>query len=324
MAKKSKPKKANRKIQEALEILEAIGLPRQQQNERSALTLLSLLGLKPEDGWDNASAPLMGITPMMEFFAAHYGTRYAPNTRETVHRQTVHQFVQAGLILPNPDKPSRPTNSPKAVYQVEPSALKLLREFGKPGWPARLRGYLESTETLKRLYAREREMRRIPLRLRGGQRITLSPGGQNVLVKKIIDDFCPLFTPGGQVIYVGDTQKKWGYFDREALRALGVEIEEHGKMPDVVVHYTEKNWLVLIEAVTSHGPVNPKRRQELKGLFAGSHMGLVYVTAFLDRRTLLKYLDEISWETEVCIAESATHLIHFNGERFLGPYDDEG
>jgi type II restriction enzyme len=142
------------------------------------------------------------------------------------------------------------------------------------------------------------------------------------LVKKIIDDFCPLFTPAGRVIYVGDAETKWGYFDSNALRALGVEIEEHGKMPDVVVHYVEKKWLVLIEAVTSHGPVNPKRRHELKELFAGSKAGLVYVTAFLDRRTMMKYLDDISWETEVWIAESPTHLIHFNGERFLGPYED--
>jgi hypothetical protein len=142
------------------------------------------------------------------------------------------------------------------------------------------------------------------------------------LVKKIIDDFCQFFTPGGHIIYVGDTQTKWAYFDSDALGSLGVEIEEHGKMPDVVVYHTEKNWLVLIEAVTSHGPVNPKRRQELKELFTGSKVGIVYVTAFLERRTMMKYLDDISWETEVWIAESPTHLIHFNGERFLGPYED--
>jgi hypothetical protein len=323
MAKKTKAKKVKQKIAEALEVLAAIGLPRQQQNERSALTLLSLLNLKPEDKWENASDPLMGITPMMEFFAANYNKRYAPNTRETVRRQTIHQFMQAALVLPNPDKTSRPTNSPKAVYQIETSALKLLREFGKPSWRGRLKEYLESVQTLKRLYAREREMRRIPLKLRGGEEIRLSPGGQNILIKKIIDDFCPLFTPAAQVIYVGDTQKKWAYFDSKSLSVLGVEIEEHGKMPDVVVHYAEKNWLVLIEAVTSHGPVNPKRRQELEELFDGSQAGLVYVTAFLDRRTLLRYLDDISWETEVWIAESPTHLIHFNGSRFLGPYEDE-
>lgn len=322
MAKTTKTKKANQKIHEAIEILDWLGFPRQQQNERSALTLLSLLGLKPEDDWEKANNLLMGITPMMEFFSAHYNRRYAPNTRETVRRQTVHQFVQAGLVLPNPDKPTRPTNSPKAVYQIETSALKLLHEFGKPTWKKRLQDYLKSIETLKRIYAREREMRRIPLKLCSGK-ITLSPGGQSILIKKVIEDFCPLFTPGGQVIYVGDTQKKWAYLDSGELEALGIEIEEHGKIHDVVVHYTEKNWLVLIEAVTSHGPVNPKRRQELSQLFSGSRIGLVYVTTFLDRQTLLKYLDDISWETEVWIAESPTHLIHFNGERFLGPYEED-
>jgi hypothetical protein len=308
-------------IREAMEALEGLGFPRQQLNERSALTLLSLLDLKPNESWADARAPLMGITPMMVFFASHYGRRYAPNTRETVRRHTIHQFVQAGLVVPNPDKPSRPTNSPKAVYQIEPSALELLRVFRTQEWSARRSEYLASVGTLKRLYAREREAMRIPVTLQNGASIRLSPGGQNVLVKKILDDFCPLFTPGGRIMYVGDTEQKWAYFDPDSLRALGVEIEEHGKMPDVVVHYTSKNWLVLLEAVTSHGPVNPKRRQELSELFADSQAGIVYVTAFMNRRTMIRYIDEISWETEVWVAESPTHLIHFNGERFLGPYE---
>ena len=322
MSNKTSGKKAEGKIKEALSILNDLGVPRQQQNERSALTLLSLLGLKPASKWKDAADPLMGITPMMEFFEQHYGKKYAPNTRETVHRQTVHQFMQAALIVANPDKPSRPTNSPKAVYQVEPSVLKLLQGFGKPEWKGNLQKYLRTVDILKKLYAREREMRRLPVSLTNGQEIRLSPGGQNVLVKKIMDDFCPLFTPGGYVIYVGDTQAKWAYFDSDALALLGIEIQEHGKMPDVVVHHAEKNWLVLIEAVTSHGPVNPKRRQELKASFSGSTAGLVFVTAFLDRKAMLKYLNDISWETEVWIAESPTHLIHFNGERFLGPYEE--
>lgn len=322
MGRKTKKDKVQQKVEQALEVLKTLGLPKQQQNERSALTLLSLLDLKPDNDWTDAQAPLMGITPMMEFFAEHYGKQYAPNTRETVRRQTVHQFLQAALIVSNPDRPSRPTNSPKVVYQVEPSALKLVRDFGKRGWRRKVKGYLRTVETLKRQYAREREMLRIPVRMANGEEIHLSPGGQNVLVKKIIDDFCALFTPDGEVIYVGDTQEKWAYFDKAALLKLGVEIEEHGKMPDVVVHHVEKDWLVLIEAVTSHGPVNPKRRQELNELFAGSRVGLVYATTFLDRRTMMRYLDDISWETEVWVAESPTHLIHFNGDRFLGPYDE--
>jgi len=320
MGGKAKKNKVREKVEQALTVLRTLGLPRQQLNERSALALLSLLGLKADDNWADAQAPLMGITPMMEFFAEHYAKHYAPNTRETIRRQTIHQFLQAALIVSNPDEPSRPTNSPKVVYQVEPSALKLLREFGSRGWTRKVREYLRSIEMLKKHYAREREMARIPVRLADGEAIHLSPGGQNVLVKRIIDDFCALFTPGGEVLYVGDTQEKWAYLDRTALRKLGVEIEEHGKMPDLVVHHVEKDWLVLIEAVTSHGPVDPKRRRELSELFAESRVGIVYVTAFLDRRTMTKYLGDISWATEVWIAESPTHLIHFNGERFLGPY----
>ncbi len=198
----------------------------------------------------------------------------------------------------------------------------LLKSFGKPEWKGDLQKYLRTVKTLKKLYEREREMQRLPVRLSEDQEIKLSPGGQNVLVKKIVEDFCSLFTPGGQMIYVGDTQLKWSFYNAKALAGLGVKIEEHGKMPDVVVHHVKKNWLVLIEAVTSHGPVNPKRRQELKKLFAGSSAGLVFVTAFIDRHTMMKYLNDISWETEVWVADSPTHLIHFNGERFLGPYED--
>lgn len=318
----SNPVQAKKKIDEAIEILKALGLPRDQQNERSALTLLSLLEVKPDTSWSKASAPLMGITPMMEFFKEHYGKVYAPNTRETVRRQTVHQFLDAGIVVINPDEPERPTNSGKTVYQVEANLFQVLKAWGTPEWGKGIKRHLSSVETLKKRYAQERKARRIPIEVAPGKTITLSPGGQNILVERIIDDFCGVFTPGGKMLYVGDTAEKFAYLDKALLKALGVVIESHGKMPDVVVYHEKKNWLILIEAVTSHGPVNPKRMNELKNLFKGCKAGLVFVTAFLDRESMFKYLDEISWETEVWVAESPTHLIHFNGERFLGPYPE--
>ena len=308
------------KIQEALRILKDLDLPAAQQNERSALTLLSLLDLKPSAHWRDASAPLRGITPMMEFFAEYYGKRYAPNSRETVRRQTVHQFLDAGLIRSNPDDPKRAVNSGKNVYQIDPTVLDLLRVFGTKEWTKRLETYLASAETLKARYAQERQMARIPIKLPRGQNIALSPGGQNVLVEQIIHEFCPRFAPGSLPVYVGDTDDKWAYFDDKLLNKLGVRIDAHGKMPDVVVYLPDRRWLVLIEAVTSHGPVNPKRHRELARLFGSAEPGLVYVTAFLSRKAMTKYLEDISWETEVWVAEVPTHLIHFNGERFLGPY----
>ncbi len=179
---------------------------------------------------------------------------------------------------------------------------------------------MQTVKTLEKRYGKEREMKRIPVVFSNGEGIKLLPGIQNLLVKKVIADFCSLYTPAGHVLYVSDTAKKWPYLDSDAFTELGLNIEEHGKMPDIVVHHLEKNWLFLIEAVGSQGPVNPKRRQELKELFAGSKAGIVYVTAFLNRRTMIKYLDDIAWETVVWIAESPTHLIHLNGKRIFGPY----
>ncbi len=157
------PVKVKQRIEEAQQVLAALGLPKAQQNERSALTLLALLDLVPNVAWRKATAPLRGITPIMDWFAEHYGKRYAPNTRETVRRQTVHQFMEAGIIIANPDEPARPINSGKTVYQVEKGALELLRTYGTKAWEKNLRTWLTSVETLKVRYARERSMRRIPL-----------------------------------------------------------------------------------------------------------------------------------------------------------------
>jgi BsuBI/PstI restriction endonuclease domain/BsuBI/PstI restriction endonuclease HTH domain len=297
-----------------------LGLPPAQINDRSAYTLLALLNLGPDQPWSEASAPLRGITLIMTFTKENYGKEYAPNTRETFRRQTMHQFVQAGIALQNPDSPKRAVNSPAFVYQIEPNTLQLLRQFGGKDWDRALAVFLSTLETLRVRYANERAMERIPLKIAGDRTITLTPGGQNVLVEQIVNEFAERFVPAATIIYVGDTGDKYAYFDKEHLASLGVEMDSHGKMPDVIIHDTARDWLVLIEAVTSHGPINPKRKTELMNLFGKSSAGLVYVTTFLTHKAFSQYMTDIAWETEVWIAEAPSHMIHFNGERFLGPY----
>ncbi|MDR4652712.1 MAG: hypothetical protein MRJ52_09970 [Nitrosomonas sp.] len=311
----------NKQIEAALQVLASLDFPRAQQNERSALCLLALLNLTPDKPWIMVENPLMGITPIMDWAREYYKKDYAPNTRETVRRQTMHQFVNAGLVLYNPDKPDRPVNSPKAVYQIEPAALALLRTLDTPQWQDNLTAYLTGRETLVARYAKERIQNRIPVEIAPGKRITLSPGEHSELIRAIIEDFAPRFASGSTLVYAGDTGDKWSYFDSVLLAKLGVKIDSHGKMPDVVLHYTQKNWLLLVESVTSHGPVDGKRHVELSSLFAESTAGLVYITAFPNRAVMGRYLSEIAWETEVWVADAPSHLIHFNGERFLGPYN---
>jgi hypothetical protein len=314
---------ARKHIQNAHKILVSLGLPRAQQNERSALCLLALLNLTPKKTWAEAGNPLMGITPIMDWIRDYYKKTYAPNTRETVRRQTMHHFVDAGIALYNPDKPSRPVNSPAAVYQIEPAALTLLRSFDTPGWHKELTAYLAEGPTLAARYAQERKQNLIPVHIAPGQKINLSPGEHSELIRAIIEDFAQRFVPGAQLIYAGDTGEKWGYFDAVLLGKLGVSVDAHGKMPDVVLFDPKREWLVLVESVTSHGPVDGKRHAELAELFAGSTAGLVYVTAFPTRAIMARYLREISWGTEVWVVEAPSHLIHFNGERFLGPYSEK-
>lgn len=313
---------SNKYTEDAQRVLASLGFPRAQQNERSALCLLALLNLTPGKTWARAESPLMGVTPIMDWARQHYQKEYAPNTRETVRRQTMHQFVDAGIALYNPDDPDRPVNSPKAVYQIESAALTLLRSFGTTAWHDNLAAYLGGKQTLAARYAREREQIRIPVQIAPGKAITLSPGDHSELIRAIIEDFAPRYAPGGVLIYVGDTGDKWGYFDAPLLTNLGVDVDSHGKMPDVVLHYPERNWLLLVESVTSHGPVDGKRHDELTKLFAGSSAGLVYVTAFPSRTLMSRYIQEIAWETEVWVADAPSHLIHFNGSRFLGPYSE--
>jgi hypothetical protein len=258
---------------------------------------------------------------MMDFSRKYYGRNYAPNTRETFRRQTMHQFIESGIALYNPDKSDRPVNSPKAVYQISPEALVLLRNYGSKQWQNSLKHFLSLGKTLVQRYAKDRTQKMVPAQITSEREINISPGEHSQLVKAIVEEFAPRFVPGGVLVYVGDTGKKLGYFNKKTLIRLGVTIDSHGKMPDVIIYCPKRNWLLLVESVTSHGPVDGKRHAELARVFTNSSAGLVYVTAFPSRATMTRYLSEIAWETEVWVADSPSHLIHFNGERFLGPYE---
>ena len=308
------------KLEEALRVLADLGLPGPQRNKRTALCLLALVNLAPTKPWSEAQARPIGITPIMDWAKANYDVAYAPNTRETFRRRSMHQFIGAGLCLYNPDMPERPVNSPNAAYQIEPHLLKVLKLVGSPRYKAALAAFQLKIPTLLAKYANVRAMQLVPVKVKPGYQLSLSPGNHSELIRDIVENFIPRFAPGGALVSVGDTGDKLAYFDRELLANLGVVLDRHGKLPDVVIYMQDMNWLLLIESVTSHGPVDSKRQIELAQLFKGGKAGLVYVSAFPDRKTFLRHLDVIAWESEVWIADAPSHMIHFNGSRFLGPY----
>src|SRR5256885_6918980 len=233
-----------RRLSEAMEILKSLGFAPRQSNEVAAYSFLALLDLTANAPWSAASNPLRGITPIIDFIAKAYGVRYAPNTRETIRDEAVKYFVETSLLLRNPDNPSRPTNSGQTVYQLEPTALALVRTFGTKAWAAQLKEYLASRAKIRQAVERERNLARIPVKLPSGETVTLSPGGQNPLIKQVVEEFCPRFAPGATVVYIGDAENKFLHLEAAYLEDLGVMIAPSGKMPDVVAHDTKRNWLL--------------------------------------------------------------------------------
>lgn len=198
--------------------------------------------------------------------------------------------------------------------------MEVLKAFGTNGFDKAVATFIEQFGTLKAAYERARATHQIPLRLPDGSTVYLSPGEHNTLQVAIIEDFGPRFAPGAMVLYVGDTAKKHVIYDQDRLAQIGVPITEHDKLPDVVLFDPSKNWLFLVEAVTSHGPVSSKRHREIESFLMGCTAERVYVTAFLAIGDFRKYAADIAWETEVWIAATPDHMIHFNGPKFLGPY----
>jgi adenine-specific DNA-methyltransferase len=310
---------AAKRVKEALEVLIAVGIPREQQNERSALTLLALADIQPRTPWKSAKTPLRRITEMMDWMRDYYGVRYAPNTRETIRRQTVHQFIQHGLLIENPDKLDRPINSPKWCYQLSAEALNLLQTVGSPAFKEQLQQFCENPAA-STLQGRHRDLPRECVRLPDGVVIELSAGGQNTLIRAIVEEFAPRFIRSPKVLLLGDAANKEIISDDKALGELGVILPKRGKAPDVLIHDIHHDWLFIIEAVTSHGPIDQKRKNELTALFSSARPGLVFVTAFMDHKTYSKYHVSIAWETEAWVAETPDHMLHRNGCRFIGPY----
>ncbi len=308
------------KIEEAIAILKDLGLPRAQQNERSALTLLALIDLKEDTPWPESKKRTIRIHDTLVFIKEYYGKQYAENTRETIRRQTLHQFEQAGIVIRNPDNPSRPTNSPNTVYAIADDALKVIKKHGAPNWQNALKEFIRKKGKLIDKYEKRKEKYSISVNLPDGTPVNFSPGKHNELQVKIIKEFRERFCPNTKVVYVGDAARKLLYLNKTFLKELKIPITKHDKLPDVVLYDSKTKHVFLIEAVTAHGPLSPKRQIELEKTLKQCKANKIYISAFPDFREFKRHIDNIAWETEVWIEDNPDHMIHFNGPKFFNVY----
>ena len=306
------------KLEEAKGILSAIGMPKAQTNDRSAYVLLALTALKENTAWAKAKQPKMRIVDVMNSMQANYGKKYKPNTRETIRKETMHQFVDAAVAERNTDSVNRPTNSPNYCYCLTDEMLILIQSYGTRKWQSQLKTFISAKGSLISRYRQQRDLGRVPVVV-NGQEFNFSAGEHNALQKAIIEEFAPRFAKGAEVLYVGDTENKDLVKNREVLKRIGVRITDHDKLPDVVLYVKRKKWIYFIEAVTSVGPISVKRMEEISLITKKCKVGKIYVTVFPDRKTYKRFIDQLAWETEVWIADNPDHMIHLNGDKFIGP-----
>lgn len=301
-------------MEEAKEFLKEIGMPRAQLSDICCLSLLALTGLKPEMKWNEAINKWIRIHDIIAFVNEFYGKQYAENSRETFRKQAMHHFRTAALIEDNREA----TNSPNYRYRLTEEVLQLLRNFGLQSWDENISKFMINHEKLIDTYESKKKMTMMPVHINDSD-LKFSPGKHNQLQKAIIEEFAPRFAPGARCLYVGDTIKKDLVRNTDKLHQLGIEITLHGKMPDVILYRADKNWIYFIESVTSVGPISPKRIIEISEMTKKVTAGKIFVTAFPDFATYKRFSESLAWDTEAWIADRPEHMIHMNGDKFMGP-----
>lgn len=302
------------KLNEAKNILIEMGMPKAQQSDLCAYTLLALLHISENQKWKDATNEYIRIHDIMEFIKNNYNVVYAENSRETFRKQALHHFRIATIIEDN----AMPTNSPNYKYRVTSECLNIIKKYGTKEWKKELSEYLKNHEKLVSIYENKRKLTKIPIRI-NEKEFEFSTGKHNELQKAIIEEFATRFAPNSVVLYVGDTKDKDLYKDEELLKRLKISMGKHDKLPDVILYQEEKKWIYFVEAVTSVGPISPKRIVEIEEMTKECSLGKIFVTAFIDMKTFKKFAEDLAWETEVWLSEMPDHMIHLNGDKFVGP-----
>jgi hypothetical protein len=313
-------------IEQAIEIIVAIGIPIEDKSNRAvekmAMSFLTVAGVTTN--WKEAKGladkRFLKTRDIINFINANFEENISSGSYDDIRRKDLKLLVLGGFILKSGENPNAATNDPTRGYTLSVEFTELVKTFGTEKWQTQLNNFLNESINLKELLARNREIEKVAVALPNGKKLEFSAGQHNLLQKLIIEEFLPRFGQGCQILYVGDTANKFLHFEKEELAKLNFFELAHEELPDVIAYNAEKNWLYLIEAVHSSGAINEVRMLELKRLTKKCKAEIIYVTAFLTKTDFRKWVAEIAWETEVWIAENADHLIHFNGDKFFGPY----
>lgn len=326
ITKSSKSPLNQKLINEALDILYKVGIPFTQKTEKAlqsmAMCFLAVAGVTKS--WKEAKGQNenrhLTTRKIIEFVNQHYEENISSGSYDDVRRKHLKLLTLADLVLNSAKNPSASTNDPTRGYTLHSEFKNLIVNYDTNQWDIKLKLFLKNRPTLAVIISRKRNIDKIPVKLPDNTLLDFSKGEHNQLQREIIEEFLPRYGKDSEVLYIGDTSNKFLYRQDSKLKKLGFFELAHDELPDIVAYNKNKNWLYLIEAVHSSGPMSEERIIELKKLLKDCKAELIFVTAFISKKVFRSYILDIAWETEVWTADNPDHLIHFNGDKFLGPY----
>jgi len=320
-----KPEKVHELLSTTLEFLDMFGIPIDQtprRLERMCAVFLACCDIKSINDFRNPKTLEDGYSlktrDIINFVNSNFHEKISSGSYDDIRRKDLKLLVLSKLIIQS--SPNSATNDSTRGYSLNPKFKSLVQEVGLEKWQSKVKKLTSKLPSLSETLSRKRNLDRIPVSLPSGKSLTFSQGKHNELQKKIIEEFLPIYGYEAEVLYVGDTDNKYLLVDQEALDKLNLFEISHDELPDIIAYSKSKDWIYFIEAVYSSGPISETRLLKLKSLSEKCKSDIVYVTAFLNKTDFRKFMSEIAWETEVWIADNPEHLIHFNGDKFLGPY----
>lgn len=322
-----KPKTTRKLIIDAIRIINATGLPIDdltvRRLEKMAMSFLALCSMTTSKKWSQSlsitDGNILGTRDIIHYINQHFKENISPGSYDDIRRKDLVRLVGMGLVVKSADNPNADTNDGTRGYAIEENFSTLIKSYGSPSWNNNMDSF-EIDQEYVDLFQSKRNIRKLKVELEKGVTITLDDGPHNKIQKAIIEKFLPIYGYNAQVLYIGDTSKKQLHKYSELMIKLGLDIKDRGMLPDIIAFSKEKNWIYLIEAVHSSNPLNPERCIEIqRTVLKNCPYGIVFVTAFLTRNDFAKWVSQIAWETEVWLADTPEHMIHFNGDKFLGP-----
>jgi type II restriction enzyme len=301
--KSTKSKKVQKVINEAIEILEAVGIPISTKSpralEKMALAFLAVGGVTKD--WTKVKSVkdkyFLKTRDIINYINKNFEENISPGSYDDIRRKDLKLLVLADLVINSGVNTGAATNNPTRGYALLTEFAEAIKDYGTSDWNKSIKMFSSKRENLSELLLRKRTLDKIPVTLPGGKALTLSLGEHNILQKKIIEEFLPIFGKDCEVLYIGDTSNKLLHIEEGELKKLNFFKLSHDELPDVIAYNKKKNWLYLIEAYHSTGPMSELRVLELKKLLKDCKAVPIFVTAFLTKTDLKKIAADIAWET---------------------------